>query len=63
MTAAAAVTFPINVFAMSAILDVSNKWTVMPTSQVNARYVAQLNAASRTQDPDARNYVEWGRFE
>lgn len=63
ITAPANVAFPINTYSMTAILDGSNKWTVLPTNQVNARYVAQLSAAERTGDPNARTYVEWGKLE
>ncbi len=40
-TNSAQVVFPANVFSMTATLSASNTWTVLPTSQVNALFVAQ----------------------
>ncbi|WP_338813073.1 hypothetical protein V9L05_17185 [Bernardetia sp. Wsw4-3y2] len=39
ITGAAAVQFPYNVYAMTAVLGIDNKWTIKPTSQMNTEYL------------------------
>jgi len=60
MTAAAAVQFPAAVYAMTAILDQGNNWTVLPTSQVNSRFIADTQAALQSGDQERVAAVKWG---
>jgi hypothetical protein len=39
ITNAQQISFPINVYAMTAILNADNTWTVLPTSKVNALFL------------------------
>jgi hypothetical protein len=50
---AANIKFPVNVYQMTAILGEDNKWTVKPTSAVNAAFLAARNS-----DKEAL----WGRI-